>query len=130
MAENEAFITLKDHKDNFDSNPKCRLINPAKSELGRVSKVILDSINQEIRSATNVNQWKNSQSVINWFKKIERKSRYNFVSFNIVDYYPSISEALLNKAISWARTLVNIPDEHLTIIMHARKSVLFNFNKP
>ena len=130
MAENEAFITLKDHKDNFDSNLKCRLINPAKSELGRVSKVILDSIKQEIRSATNVNQWKNSQSVINWLKKIERKSRYNFVSFNIVDYYPSIREALLNKAISWARTLVNIPDEHLTIIMHARKSVLFNFNKP
>ena len=23
MAETEAFITLKDHKDNFESNPKC-----------------------------------------------------------------------------------------------------------
>jgi hypothetical protein len=47
MAETEAFITLKDHKDNVESNPKCRLINPAKRELGKVSKVILDSINQE-----------------------------------------------------------------------------------
>ena len=130
MAETEAFITLKDHKENFDSHPKCRLINPAKSELGRVSKVILDSINHEIRSTTNVNQWKNTQSVINWFTNIEHKSRYNFVSFDIVDYYPSISEELLNKAITWARTIVNITDEHVTIIKHARKSVLFNSTKP
>ena len=50
MAKRNAFITLKDHKDNFDSNPKCRLINPAKSELGKVSKVILDEINNKIRS--------------------------------------------------------------------------------
>ena len=130
MAETEAFITLKDHKDNFESNPKCRLINPAKSELGKVSKVILDSINQEIRSTTNVNQWRNSQSVINWFKDIEHKSQYNFVSFDIVDYYPSISEELLDKAIAWAKTIVNITDEHVSIIKHARRSVLFNSTKP
>ena len=130
MAETEAFITLKDHNDNFESNPKCRLINPAKSELGKVSKIILDCINQEIRSSTNVNQWRNSQSVINWFKEIERKSRYNFVSFDIVEYYPSISEELLDKAIAWAKTIVNITDEHVTIIKHARRSVLFNSTKP
>ena len=35
---NEAFATLKDHKDDFMSNPKCRLINPAKSDVGLVSK--------------------------------------------------------------------------------------------
>ena len=27
----EAFISLKDHKENFQTNPKCRLINPAKA---------------------------------------------------------------------------------------------------
>ncbi len=120
MAETEAFITLKDHKDNFESKPKYRLINPAKSELGKVSKVILDSINQKIRSTTNVNQWINSQSVINWFKEIEHKSHYNFVSFDVVDFYPSITEDLLDKAIAWAKTIVNISDVH----------VLFNCNKP
>jgi hypothetical protein len=130
MAETEAFITLKDHMENFESNPKWRLINPAKSELGKVSNVILDSINQEIRSTTNVNQWRNSQSVINWFKDIEHKSKYNFVSFDIVDYYPSISEELLDKAIAWARTIVNITDEHVSITKHARRSVLFNSTKP
>ena len=56
MATRNAFVTLKDHKDNFDSHPKCRLINPSKSELGKVSKVIIDNINNKIRSTLNVNQ--------------------------------------------------------------------------
>ena len=32
--QNQCFITLKDHKENFQNNPKCRLINPAKTEMG------------------------------------------------------------------------------------------------
>ncbi len=42
----EAFITLKDHKENFNNNPKCRLLNPTKSEIGLVSKQILERINR------------------------------------------------------------------------------------
>ena len=38
MAKRESFITLKDHKDNFENNLPCRLINPAKSQIGRISK--------------------------------------------------------------------------------------------
>ena len=34
-ANKEAFITLKDHKPNFNNNPACRLINPCKSELAK-----------------------------------------------------------------------------------------------
>ena len=37
-AKLEAFITLKDHKPNFANNPTCRLINPAKAEIGQISK--------------------------------------------------------------------------------------------
>ena len=40
IAERQAFISLKDHKENFANNPTCRLINPTKSEIGRVSKQI------------------------------------------------------------------------------------------
>jgi hypothetical protein len=39
MKKREAFISLKDHKENFENNLKCRLINPAKSESGKLSKV-------------------------------------------------------------------------------------------
>ena len=125
MAKRNAFITLKDHKDNFDSNPKCRLINPAKSDLGKVSKVILDEINSKIRPILNVNQWKNSLSVIDWFRDINNKPNHTFLSFDIVEFYPSITESLLDKVISWAKTLTIITEEQVPLIKHARKSLLF-----
>ena len=36
----DSFSTLKDQKDNFESNTKCRLIYQAKIEMGKVSKII------------------------------------------------------------------------------------------
>ena len=42
IARTPAFVTLKDHKNNFRSNPTCRLINPSKSELGKVSKQLME----------------------------------------------------------------------------------------
>ena len=45
MAKRQAFISLKDHEPNFQQKPTCRLINPAKTELGRVSKQIVKRIN-------------------------------------------------------------------------------------
>ena len=44
-GKQNCFITLKDHKSKFQNNPTVRLLNPAKSELGRISKTILDKIN-------------------------------------------------------------------------------------
>ena len=41
------FITLKAHKDNFMNKPMLRLINPAKNEIGKISKGILDEINKK-----------------------------------------------------------------------------------
>ena len=33
QSEKSAFITLKDHKDDFPNRKKCRLINPAKTQI-------------------------------------------------------------------------------------------------
>ena len=60
----EAFITLKDHKENFKNNPKCPLINPAKSESEKLSKIILDEINSNLRQKLNMNQWTNTKQFI------------------------------------------------------------------
>ena len=103
MKKREAFISLKDHKENFENNPKCRLINLAKSDSGKISKLILDKVNTHLRTILNVNQWRNTQNVIEWFGNIEQKSRHSFISFDIVDFYPSISENLLDQALSWPR---------------------------
>ena len=47
MSESEAFITLKDHKANFLTDTKCRLINPAKPQIGKVSSEMLKNIKKE-----------------------------------------------------------------------------------
>ena len=72
-AKREAFITLKDHKPNFANNPTCRLINPAKSEIGKISKQLLDRINTALVSKMKLNQWKNTKAVLTWFTGIQHK---------------------------------------------------------
>ena len=39
MQETEAYITIKDHKESFPNKIPCRLINPSKSSVGKISKV-------------------------------------------------------------------------------------------
>ena len=120
MKKREAFISLKNHKENFENNPKCRLVNPAKSDSGKISKLILDKLNTHLRSILNVNQWRNTQNVIECFRNIKEKTRHSFISFDIVDFYPH----------SWATELADISDEDISIKKHARKSLLFNHGKP
>ena len=38
MVKKPAYVTLNDHKEDFNINPKCCLIKPAKSELGKMAK--------------------------------------------------------------------------------------------
>ena len=130
MGEAEAFITLKDHKDRFENSLPCRLINPAKSEIGIISKGILDRITRSVQLATSVNLWENTSSVINWFRNIRRKNNCSFVSFDVVDFYPSITESLLEQALTFASEFVKIEDDEKAIIMHARKSLLFKDGQP
>ena len=58
----------------------------------------MDKVDTHLRTILNVNQWRNTQNVIEWFGNIEQKSRHSFISFDIVDFYPSISENLLDQA--------------------------------
>ena len=126
----QAFISLKDHKENFQNNPKCRLINPAKNNLGLISKEILDKINNSIRSKTKLNQWRNTKSVIDWYSSIGEKHRHSFLVFDIVDFYPSISEDLLKLALEYAKQHTTVTEQDIEIIMHSRKTLLFDKNEP
>ena len=112
-ANRDAFITLKDHKPNFSNKPTCQLINPTKSKIGKISKEILDRINNKITSTSNFNQWKNTTSVIEWFKAIKNKQHHSF-----------ISQDLLNRALDFASAYDNITSEERNIIIHAKNSIL------
>ena len=126
----DCFITLKDHKVNFLYHPKIRLINPAKNEIGRISKQILDQINSKLCEILQVNEWKNTASVIEWFKKIKSKSSHKFLIFDIKDFYPSIKEDLLIEALEFAKQHVTVISKDRETIFHARKSLLYNEGEP
>lgn len=55
-GKSSCLITLKKHKGNFQNNPSVPLINPAKIEIGKFSKVIVEAINKELRQKLNMNQ--------------------------------------------------------------------------
>ena len=63
-TKRQCFITIKDRKDDFRVNTKYRLLNPTKSELGNISKHILQQISTNIRTVLNLNQWQNPSEVI------------------------------------------------------------------
>ena len=130
MQTSEAFITVKDHKENFNVSPTFRLINPSKTDIGRASKQLLDGINKKLLLHTKVNQWKNTQSVIDWFSQIRGKRRCTFVQFDIENFYPSITAELFDKAIAYAKQYVDIPDLDLDIIKQARATLLFHQGQP
>ena len=77
----------------------------------------------------NFNQWKNTTAVMNWFKSIENKQRSSFICFDIEEFYPSISQDLLNKALDFASDYDNITTDERNII-HAKNSILIHKHLP
>ena len=102
LAKSNAFISLKDHKPDFSSNSKWFWINPEKSEIGKTSKHFLEQLNK-IRVLSLVNQWRETSTVTNWLKNIKNKKKCIFMRFDIEEFYASISEKLLLKAITYAK---------------------------
>ena len=119
------FITIKDHKPNFQNNPSCRLINPYKPEIGKISQQITAEINNSVRQKTKYKQWQNTDQVIDWFKQIENKKKQLFIQFDVVNFYPSISNELMISAINWAKNYTNISESDKNFIMEAKKSLIF-----
>ena len=126
LEEIGTYIIIKDHTCEFPNKILCHLINPSKSSIGKISKEILNRINEKIISLVTMNQWKNTSAVLKWYKKIHNKTQCSFIQFDIESFYPSITQGLMNKAIEFANTIVDIPDEDLSVIMESRKALLFS----
>ena len=79
--------------------------------------MFIENINTKVRELSSVNQWQDSDAVINWFKNIKNKS---------TTFHPLISKDLLLKAIDYAKRFVSINNDEIKTIMHSRKSLLFS----
>ena len=124
LEEKCAYVLFKDHKPNFLDKLQSRLINPSKTELGLVSKNLINEIVSNILNKSSYNLWKSSSETIEWFKNIKNKSKCTFIQFDIIDFYPSISKELLLNSLTHAKTFCDISDEQIQLILACRKSVL------
>ena len=82
LYKNEAYVTIKDHKEGYIKDH----INLSQADMGKISKQILDRVNNNISEKNKVNQWKNTSSAIEWHRNIKRKYQCSFVIFDIESF--------------------------------------------
>ena len=75
-----------------------------------------------------LNQWKNTQSVINWFNNIKNKQKHSFIKFDVKNFYPSISRNTLLEALALAKNYCAISKDEIETVVHCCKSVLIYNN--
>ena len=78
-----------------------------------------------VANTIKVNQWRNTTTIIDWFKLLPQNDKSRFIKFDIVEFYSSVSKELLNCSISFARSITTVSDSVIDIIYHSRKSLLF-----
>ena len=125
-----AWITIKDDKENFPNKISCRLVIPSKSEIGKISKTILDRINKDVIKKTKFNQWKDNDAILTWFSNIKGREKVSFITFDIDSFNPSITHKLFNRSIEIRRNITSINVEELEISFQARRTILFSSGNP
>ena len=79
-----------------------------------------------MKETTGLTQWESDLKCIDWFNALENKAQLKFLKADIDSFYPSISEELLNKALTWASNLVDISVEEKELFVHTKKSLLWD----
>ena len=64
--------------------------------------------------------------MIEWLKAIENKQHHSFIGFDIVEFYPSISQDLLNRALDFVSAYDNTTNDERNMIIHAKNSILIH----
>jgi hypothetical protein len=72
----------------------------------------------------------NTSDVIYWFNQKPNKHKCSFISFDVENFFPSISEKLFKDSIAFAKQFIIIDDADLNIIMQSRKTLLFYCEEP
>ena len=58
-----------------------------------------------------LNQWRNTDTIIDWFKGVRNKHLRKFVAFDIKEFYPPITENLLKKTLKFTEAPTHLSDD-------------------
>ena len=115
FSQGEAFISIKDHKPSFPSKIDVRLLNSAKAQLGKISKMKLQEMNSAIRNKTRLNQLQSTNDAISWFNSLKWKNRrysggrlrcYGRYSVRRFGYFNHLSNRILKQMIHHWKALI------------------------
>ena len=95
-------------------------------EIGKIGKKILSKAIEKLKVRTGLKLWKNTESVLCWFNRLENKNNLRFIGFDIQDYYTSISEELFKEALAWAGSIVEFSDKEIEVILESKKTLLYD----
>ena len=79
---------------------------------------------EELVDKLQFNQWRNTDPILKWFNN--KKSNFSFIRFGIKEFYPWISENILQQTLKFAKQHTNIDKNDLGIINHFCKLLLFS----
>ena len=65
-----------------------------------------------------------------WFKQLANKGDSAFIYFDVVEFYPSITEALLKRSLDFASEHVNISPDERQAVINSKHSLLFSKRQP
>ena len=124
MALKPSFLTIKDHKENFPAQVSYRLISPTNSNLGAITKIMIQSLNLRIKETLGLNLCRSTKEAIDWFTGLKQKKKMVFLKFDIESYFPSISKSLLLQAFDFVRGFDFLSKFEAELILHCRRSVV------
>ena len=88
-------------------------------------------MNKNLVKSLKVDQWRNTDSVINWFNDIENKSQCFFILLDIVEFYTKYIGKYSRHCNQLCKTIyTDIFDKNLRIIKHCCKSLFYNKHEP
>ena len=87
--------------------------------------MILQPINDRIRSSLRLKQFQNTQQVVAWFKSRDSSRRASFTTYDVESFYPSITQQLVKKTLNWASKQTNITVTEQEAVLTACNNLLF-----
>ena len=66
-----------------------------------------------------------SKDCIKWFEEYDKNDRCSFIKYDIREFYPSITERELDRALDLAKECIVIPIDKVEIIKDCRKKLLY-----
>ena len=102
------------------------IFHPVFQSFDNLVHFCLTKFNTATSNKSLTNQWRDTDTVINWFKNIGSKSNCIFIQLDIKEFQFSISKDLLMKAINHTKSFVAITKEDANNVTHFPQSLLFS----